>query len=164
MTTRIYVKPERCTGCKSCEIACAVQHSKSKNLFGAIAESPLSQKRLFVETAGDVRMPVLCRHCEDAPCLNSCITGCLYHDENGFVRRKKARCIGCWTCIMTCPFGVITRDAHKHIAVKCDRCHKLDVPACVHACPTKALSLVEMDELSHAARQQVVFTETATGG
>lgn len=162
--TRIYVRPERCMGCKTCELACAVQHSKGKTLLSAVTESPPPQKRLFVETAAGVKMPILCRHCDDAPCLNSCITGCLYKDENGYVRRKKGRCIGCWSCMMVCPFGVITRDTQKHIAVKCDRCHDLDVPACVDACPTKALVLMEIDELPHEVRQKVVLAEAGIAG
>ncbi len=105
-------------------------------------------------------MPVVCRHCEDAPCLNACISGCLYRDDKKFVRRKKERCIGCWSCVMACPFGVISRDKEKHIAVKCDRCHKLDVPACVNACPTKALVLADVDRMSREKRRKVVLAET----
>jgi carbon-monoxide dehydrogenase iron sulfur subunit len=160
---QIFVRPERCMGCKSCEIACAVQHSKGKTLLSAILESPTPMKRLFVESTEQIRMPVMCRHCEDAPCLNACITGCLYRDDKGFVRRKKERCIGCWTCIMVCPFGVISRDKNKHIAVKCDRCHKLDVPACVSACPTKALVLVDIDTLTKERRRQVISKEIEAG-
>jgi carbon-monoxide dehydrogenase iron sulfur subunit len=160
---QIFVRPERCMGCKSCEIACAVQHSKGKTLLLAILESPPPMKRLFVESTEQIRMPVMCRHCEDAPCLNACITGCLYRDDKGFVRRKKERCIGCWTCIMVCPFGVISRDKNKHIAVKCDRCHKLDVPACVSACPTKALVLVDIDTLTKERRRQVISKEIEAG-
>lgn len=162
--TRIYVIAERCTGCKSCEMACAVQHSKDKTLLGAISQVPPPQKRLYVEMGQGVKMPVLCRHCEEAPCLNSCITGCLYRDEHGYVRRKKGRCIGCWTCIMTCPFGVVSRDPVQHIAVKCDRCHKLEVPACVAACPTKALQLVEIDTLPEEVRRRVVLAEAGAMG
>ena len=156
----IYVKPDRCMGCKSCEIACAVQHSEGKALFSALLERPAPMKRVFVETAEGVKMPILCRHCEDAPCLNACISGCLYKDENGFIRRKKERCIGCWTCLMVCPFGVVTRDANKHLAVKCDRCHKLDAPACVTACPTRALILKDLDQIPKEKRQNVILAET----
>jgi len=156
---QVYVRPERCMGCRSCEIACAVQHSRSKTLFGAIREEPLPQKRIFVEAAEKIRMPVFCRHCDDAPCLAACITGCLYRDEKGFVRRKIERCIGCWSCIMACPFGVIIRDRRKRTAVKCDRCHELDVPACVAACPTRALVLVDVDALPKEKRRQVVLRE-----
>lgn len=155
----IYVKPDRCMGCKSCEIACAVQHSEGKTLFSALLEIPAPMKRLFVETAGGIKMPILCRHCEDAPCLNACISGCLYKDENGFIRRRKERCIGCWTCLMVCPFGVVTRDVNKHLAVKCDRCHKLDVPACVTACPTKALIVKDLDQIPKEKRQNVILAE-----
>jgi carbon-monoxide dehydrogenase iron sulfur subunit len=120
-------------------------------------ESPRPRKRLFVEEANGLRMPVVCRHCEDAPCMRACISGCLYKDDKGFVRRRKERCIGCWSCIMACPFGVITRDPDGKIAVKCDRCHKLDVPACVNACPTKALVLVELEELPKQKRQSLML-------
>jgi carbon-monoxide dehydrogenase iron sulfur subunit len=161
---QIFVKPEKCMGCRSCEIACAIQHSKDKNLFSAISQSPAPMKRLFVEAAGDIRMPVLCRHCEDAPCLSACISGCLYQDDQKFVRRKKERCIGCWSCIMACPFGVISRDKEKRIAVKCDRCHKQDVPACVNACPTHALVLAEADQMSEEQRRKVVFAESTGAG
>lgn len=149
-------------GCRSCEIACAVRHSKGKTLISAVLESPPPMKRLFVEAAGGTRMPILCRHCENSPCLNACISGCLYRDEKGFVRRKKERCIGCWTCMMLCPFGVVTRDKEKNIAVKCDRCHKLDVPACVSACPTGALYLADIDEIPREKRGRLILSEAFT--
>ncbi|MCL5023549.1 MAG: 4Fe-4S dicluster domain-containing protein [Nitrospirae bacterium] len=154
---QVFVIPERCMGCRSCEIGCAVQHSKEKTLFSAVLQSPPPMKRLFVESTDAIRMPIICRHCEDAPCLRACISGCLYRDEKGFVRRRKERCIGCWTCIMVCPFGVVTRDREKHIAVKCDRCHKLDTPACVAACPTGALVLVDIDDMPKETRQRLVL-------
>lgn len=156
---QIFVRPERCMGCRSCEIGCSVQHSKDKTLFSAVMQSPPPMKRLFVETTDEIRMPILCRHCEEAPCLNACISGCLYRDDSGFIRRKKERCIGCWTCIMVCPFGVITRDEEKHIAVKCDRCHKLDMPACVASCPTGALVFVTVDDVPKEKRQRLMLAE-----
>lgn len=156
----IYVRPDRCMGCKSCEIGCSVQHSEGKTFFSALLESPAPMKRLFVEAAAGAKMPILCRHCEDAPCVNACISGCLYRDENGFVLRRKERCIGCWTCMMVCPFGVVTRDADRHLAVKCDRCHELDVPACVNACPTRALVVRNLDDIPIEKRQNVVLAES----
>jgi carbon-monoxide dehydrogenase iron sulfur subunit len=64
---------------------------------------------------------------------------------------------------MVCPFGVVTRDPHKHIAVKCDRCHKLDIPACVNACPTRALELIDIDELPHEQRERITLSEAKSG-
>ena len=158
----IYVRPERCMGCKSCEINCCVVHSKDKNLFSAIMQDLLPKKRVFAEWTDGRKIPVLCRHCEDAPCIKACISGCLYSDERGFVRRKKERCIGCWSCIMVCPFGVITRDEKSHIAVKCDRCHKMDMPACVEGCPTRALVLMDIDRIPREKRRQLILREIET--
>lgn len=159
MKKHIFVKPELCTGCRSCEIGCAVRHSKGKTLVSAVLQQPPPMKRLFVEQADSLKMPVLCRHCEDAPCVRGCISGCLYKDDNGFVRRHKERCIGCWTCVMLCPFGVITRDPDKHIAVKCDRCHKYDVPACVESCPTGALYMADVEGVGKEKRLRLVLAE-----
>ena len=45
----IQVNPEKCLGCKSCEIACAVEHSASKDLYRALEEKPLPAARVQVE-------------------------------------------------------------------------------------------------------------------
>ncbi len=139
----IFVRLDRCQGCRSCQLACAVAHSKSKTLFGAVAETPTSGYRIYIERGDGINVPLTCRHCDPAPCLEACIAGCLYRDEQGLVRRHKDNCVGCWTCMMVCPYGVVSRAKDRKIAVKCDRCHKLEVPACVQACPTGALVFAE---------------------
>jgi len=44
------------------------------------------------------------------------------------------RCIGCWMCIMNCPFGAIERVEGEHVAVKCEGCLDRDFPPCAAAC------------------------------
>ena len=74
----IFVRLDRCLGCHSCELACSVEHSQSKSLYSAISEKPTPQSRVYVEwVAPDNRLPVLCRHCEDAPCMHACICGAI---------------------------------------------------------------------------------------
>jgi carbon-monoxide dehydrogenase iron sulfur subunit len=155
----IYAIAEKCMGCRTCELSCAAQHSEAKSLVGALLGGERPHKRLFVEGSDGMRLPVLCRHCDDAPCMGACISGCLYRDDNGFIRRQKEKCIGCWSCVMSCPFGVATRDADKHIALKCDRCHKLDIPACVASCPTRALVLRDVKDITAQKRHSVVLAE-----
>ncbi len=149
----IFVRLDRCQGCRSCQLACAVAHSQSKNLFGAVAESPPPGYHIYIERGDGVNVPLTCRHCDPAPCMEACIAGALYRDEQGLVRRRKDNCVGCWTCMMVCPYGVVSRAKDRKIAVKCDRCHKLDVPACVQACPTKALVFAEADSFGAAIRK-----------
>ena len=151
----IFVRLDRCLGCRSCEMACAVEHSKSKNLYDAVSERPLPLRRLYVEMAEGKKVPLVCRHCEDAPCVAVCRTGALYQDSaTGIVDRDTIRCVGCWMCAMVCPYGVIGRQSEARVAVKCDRCPDMDVPACVSACPTGTLVFAEEREFAEMMRQE----------
>jgi carbon-monoxide dehydrogenase iron sulfur subunit len=151
----IFVRLDRCLGCKSCEVACFVEHSASKSLFGSLSEKPGPVRRIYVEMAEGQKMPLLCRHCQDATCVAVCRTGAMYQDPlTGVVDRKEENCVGCWMCAMICPYGVIGRHAQLRMAVKCDRCKDLDVPACVRACPAKALVYATPEEFSRKLRQE----------
>lgn len=149
----IFVRLDRCTGCRSCEIACAVEHSVGKSLFTAISETPVPRKRLYIEAAEHYNVPLLCRHCEDAPCVRSCITRALSQDAlTRIVSHDAEKCIGCWMCTMVCPYGVIGRKKEQRVAVKCDRCPDRDKPACVGACPTRALIFAEAESFAGSVR------------
>ena len=159
----IFVRLDRCVGCHTCEIACAVEHSQSKTLFSAISEHPVPKYRLYVEwVPPDRKLSILCRHCEDAPCVHACISGAISRTPEGAVITDEDKCIGCWTCVMVCPYGVIGRHLETHKAYRCDRCPDLDVPACVSACPTNALVYRTVEEFS-VDRRQVAATEMLAG-
>lgn len=143
MQKEILIRYERCMGCHSCEVACAVAHSPSKTLVGAILSDKPPLKQIYVEQIDNLRAPIACRHCEEAPCVELCTTHSLHHTPDGLVTNsdRQDKCIGCWMCIMACPFGVIRQDGDKRRAVKCDRecLDEAGIPACVKACPTSAL-------------------------
>jgi carbon-monoxide dehydrogenase iron sulfur subunit len=76
--------------------------------------------------------------------MNACPTGAMRrHPEINSVYVATDTCIGCWMCVMACPFGAVTADHISKTALKCDRCPERVEngiePACVDACPTKAL-------------------------
>jgi carbon-monoxide dehydrogenase iron sulfur subunit len=159
----IFVRIDRCTGCRSCEIACAVEHSASKALFAAISETPVPRRRLYIEAAEDYNIPLLCRHCEDAPCVQSCVTGALSQDAlTRVVSHDTEKCIGCWMCTMVCPYGVIGRKKEQRVAVKCDRCPDRDEPACVGACPTQALVFAEEESFVGLVRASAASNVAAS--
>ena len=56
------------------------------------------------------------------------------------------KCVGCWMCIMACPYGAIKRDPASKIILKCDFCPGRRTPACVEACKTDAILIVEVDD------------------
>ncbi len=152
----LLIRGERCLGCRSCEIACAVEHSSSKNLLAAITEQPRPQYRVHVTSDGQSSLPLQCRNCEDAPCLSACLTGALQRDDRGVVLCDNNLCIGCWMCIMVCPFGIISQNHSERRIIKCDRCPEREIPACVTACPSGALVYREVDQESQDKRQKVL--------
>jgi carbon-monoxide dehydrogenase iron sulfur subunit len=149
----IFVRIDRCMGCHSCELACAIEHSASKALFAAITDKPAPRKLLYVEPVKSESVPVLCRHCEDAPCVHACICGAISISKEGNVLTDSDKCIGCWTCVMVCPYGVIGRNMEGHKSYRCDRCPDRDVPACVEACPTRALVFQTVEGFSKNMRR-----------
>jgi carbon-monoxide dehydrogenase iron sulfur subunit len=158
----IFVRLDRCLSCHSCELACAVEHSRSKSLHQAVAETPQPKRRVYVEALeANQSLPVLCRHCEEAPCLHACIAGAISRVQDVVITNPD-KCIGCWTCVMVCPYGVIGRHLEEHKAYRCDRCPDRTVPACVTACPTKALVYGSVEEYSKGIRQTAA-SEMAAG-
>ncbi|MCD6427351.1 MAG: 4Fe-4S dicluster domain-containing protein [Caldisericaceae bacterium] len=96
----VLVRPERCIGCRHCEVACAIEHSQSKDLFGMLEEVPISKPRIHVEVGINfLTFPNRCRHCDPAPCMQVCPTDAIYRDEEtGSVLVNYEKCIHCEAC------------------------------------------------------------------
>lgn len=161
---QILVRLDRCVGCKTCELQCSIKHSRAKDLFGAVLGGERPVRRVFVETNGEVNMPLQCRQCREPRCVQACMSGAMYEDrESGLVLNREERCLGCWMCVMACPFGAIVPDEREEKAVKCDQCLSEDHdPACVRGCPTGALQFVEIAEFDKKVRGEFL-TEIITG-
>lgn len=160
MSKHIAVSINRCVGCHSCEIACAVAHSGS----GGVEELMLSGERpgyrLRVTSSRSGRpVPRTCRQCEDAKCIPACPTGAIKRLAPGKpVLLDETKCNGCGACVEACPFGMIELAPGRSVAIKCDLCIKRLAkhlePACVASCPTAALSLSDDTPDSSAAGQK----------
>ncbi|MFW5991848.1 MAG: 4Fe-4S dicluster domain-containing protein [Halanaerobiaceae bacterium] len=144
---RVYAREEYCLGCKLCEVYCVTSHSKSKDVVKAHKNEEITPA-LFVESNKGVSFALQCRHCEDAPCTEACIGGALVKEpDTGIVNYDKEKCVGCWSCIMECPYGAIKRDKYERsIISKCDLCIETGEPACVANCPNRALVYEEYEE------------------
>ena len=146
---KIFIQEEYCLGCRLCEIYCQVKHSKSKKIIKAFKKELVDTlPRVLVEEIGYNSFAIQCRHCVDAPCESACISGAMVKNKKtGVVICNEKKCVGCWSCIMVCPYGVIKRDlSAKKIASKCDLCEDEDIPVCVKNCPNEALKFKEIDE------------------
>jgi NADPH-dependent 2,4-dienoyl-CoA reductase/sulfur reductase-like enzyme/Fe-S-cluster-containing hydrogenase component 2 len=158
MNKTIVVDIKKCLACRSCEIACALEHSRSKVLEEAIAESPKPQRMVTVEAAGEFGAPMQCRHCIDACCIEICPTGAIRkQSEPGPVIIDQQLCIGCKLCMLICPFGVLQIGAKGRAIIKCDMCYERakegELPACVEACPTKSLKMVLLEAVNQSEQE-----------
>ncbi len=105
-------------------------------------------------------MSDVCKHCENAGCLEACPTGAIVRTEFGSVLIQQDICNGCKYCVTSCPFGVITVAEDKNgMANKCTLCYDrlkegLE-PACAKACPTDSILFGPVEELRRIAYRRV---------
>ena len=140
MPKQLRILPQKCTGCKSCELACSLANENelnpSKSRIAAIAflEGKYPLPYNFVST---------CRQCADAPCLAICPVDAigLTHDRSKRVVVDRDRCIGCGKCVEACPFGAMLFSRETRKAFKCELCD--GNPACASICPSGAIVFKE---------------------
>lgn len=159
---RILSRPERCLACGACELACVLAHSDASDAVSAARQgarpSGVVVRAGLPRATGGPRgstgpekagraYPVRCHQCDDPGCVLACAAGALEKGEDGIVRVLEGQCVGCGMCVMACHYGAIIVDRRRRLAVKCDLCGGERVPACVLACKTEALVLVQDEGL-----------------
>ncbi|MDR0818065.1 MAG: 4Fe-4S binding protein, partial [Oscillospiraceae bacterium] len=89
---------------------------------------------------GNINFAVQCRHCYEPQCVKSCISGALSVTD-GVISVDTDKCVGCYTCVLTCPYGCVMPSDDGHVVQKCELCLKNTVgaPACVEHCPNRAI-------------------------
>jgi len=169
MNNLVIADPDKCIGCRTCEVACVLAHSGGESLEGLSAARFVP--RLKVVRVSKVTAPVQCRQCDDAPCAKVCPTGALVHSHHS-VQVIQSQCIGCKSCMMACLYGAIeivygsasppqlrsstfssTSGERRVQAFKCDLCvSQREGPACLKVCPPKAICLVDGNVLAERMR------------
>lgn len=151
---RIYALEAWCIDCKRCEVACKASHSAAGDIVRALLhEDPAPTSRVRVEGDLHLSIAVNCRQCDRPACVEGCISGAMRKDPaTGIVTSDPGKCVGCRTCVSMCPYGCVSVQnvAGRDIALKCDLCGdgagQPGDPACVAACPNRALIYVESEE------------------
>ena len=91
-----------------------------------------------------ISFAVACRHCKDPLCVKGCISGAL-SVQNGVVEIDGDKCVGCYTCVASCPYGAVLPGAHGAVQ-KCQLCTQNGgIPVCVQNCPNKAIVFEERE-------------------
>lgn len=161
----------KCNGCYCCQIACKDEHVGNDWTPYAKPQPDTGQFWLKLNeyvrgTVPKVKMhylPVLCMHCDNAPCMKACpVKGAIYKRDDGLVIIDPEKCTGCKNCVDSCPYGVIYFNEDLNIAQKCSGCaHLLEKgwkgPRCVDVCPTEAIKFGEESELKNLIKKAEVL-------
>lgn len=135
MHKELIIQPEKCTGCRTCELICSFVH---------VQEFDPTRSRINVfnfEKAG-FSVPIVCQQCSVAACMEVCPVGAISRsDKTGAMVVDHDRCLRCKMCTIACPFGATIYDPIKDIIAKCDLCN--GDPMCVKLCPSGALTYQE---------------------
>jgi formate dehydrogenase iron-sulfur subunit len=172
-----------CIGCKACEVACkewnalpadnlsltGMSYDNSRGLSAYTWRHVAFVEKIRVGGDGAMLKPGyqshwrmmsdVCKHCDNAPCLEACPTGALFRTEFDTVVVQQDICNGCGYCVPACPFGVIDVDELDGKAHKCTLCYDrlkggLE-PACAKACPTDSIQFGELADLHRRAADRV---------
>lgn len=151
-----------CIGCHACSVACKAEFDVPLGVFRDTVK--------YIEDGAYPNatrhfIPVLCNHCEDAPCLDACPTDAISRQPDGEVVINEGDCNLNRFCMAACPYGAIYEDPQLGVAQKCTFCEHRTAdgrqPACVDACPTGCRIFGDLDDPDSAIAQKVAANETS---
>ncbi len=148
-TRDIIVDAGKCTDCLDCVEACQQAIAHEHTVIAPVARIAIRK----AAAEGGIHLPILCRNCAEAPCVSACMSGCRIRDSSGWVVTHYDRCVGCWMCVMSCPFGAIEIVQEEELARKCDGCTSYEIPPCVSACEPGALRVAGQANFAHERRR-----------
>ena len=169
----VIADPIKCIGCRTCMIACVVEHS-SEDIFYQDPKDINFNPKIEVVKNAQVTAPIQCRQCEDAPCAKACPHNAIKKNETSIIVNED-KCIGCKNCMLACPLGAINLNdkekgklvnldnipsdklfcIEKMVANKCDLCsNSPEGPACVRVCPTSSFKIMTEENLSQSIKNK----------
>jgi anaerobic dimethyl sulfoxide reductase subunit B len=151
-----YVDSDACSGCKTCQVACKDENDLAagvhwRRVYEIAAGSWQKRGEAWTSAVVAYNLSVACHHCADPVCAKQCSVDAIWKRHDGIVLLDQQRCTKCNKCRTDCPYEAIRFDAAANTVGKCDFCaDRIDAgrpPACVAACPNRALDFGELDDL-----------------
>ncbi len=154
MTYAFVLDASACSGCKACQAACKDKNGLPvgvlwRRVYEVTGGSWKQQGAAWTSTVFAYNLSVSCNHCTHPKCAGVCPVNAFTVRPDGIVVLDASKCVGCGYCAWACPYGAPQYDRAAGRMGKCDFCcDNLDAglaPACVSACPLRALDYVEVD-------------------
>jgi len=147
---KLLIDLDICSKCEECGMLCSYTQHPDNNGITSLRE--------FAHFA------LLCRRCEDSPCVASCTWQALEFQPFNALKRYMMRCTSCKSCSRACPFGAIYPETIPFIAARCDLCiGRLAAgahPICVESCGHGGLKYEEFADPVPAAAADKKNVET----
>ncbi|MBX2835750.1 MAG: 4Fe-4S dicluster domain-containing protein [Gammaproteobacteria bacterium] len=169
----LYIDTDKCsTGCDACVRGCNEEHRLESTGNKDTDAQWIRKLDLKDKLTGKLSsLPMMCQHCDSAPCVDVCPTGASFKRADGVVLVNKHTCIGCRYCMMACPFKARsfiheTLSNQKSIAPRgkgtvesCTLCvHRIDAggnqqTACADACTAEGYNAIVFGDLNDPESQ-----------
>lgn len=144
-----YFDASACSGCKACQVACKDKHDLDVGILWRRVYETGSGNWSQADSGGWTHqtavynLSIACNHCSRPLCLTACPTQAIQKRRDGIVLIDAKKCIGCRYCEWNCPYDALQFDEKAGVMTKCHFCFDLidagQTPACVAACPMRAL-------------------------
>lgn len=131
---RLVFRPEKCIGCKVCEVACSV--SKSGSVDPRAARLRIEAR--YTKSGELLVQDHVCNKC--TVCVKVCPCHALEVTEYGIAFYAE-RCSDCGVCVESCPRGVIKKVGTRRLLF-CDGCN--GQPECAKWCSRGALEVANL--------------------
>jgi len=172
MEYAVLVDPERCIGCRGCQVTCKRWNNKPAEKTGfsnGWTNPPKLSYNTYThiqfkldhnQTNGDTDWIFFnwrCMQCKNPACKEACPVNAITKYEEGPVVIDVDRCIGCKFCVSACPFDVPKFNKTTGKVDKCTMCYDRvpnKEPACVQTCPTGALVFGERATIIQKAKER----------
>lgn len=162
----ILIDAAQCIGCKLCVTACQEANNlpidNKVNALSPLALTFVDFKNVSSDAQPQVKpVKLQCMHCQEPACVSVCPVGALSKRDNGAVAYDAEKCLGCRYCMAACPFGIPKYDWNSpnpkinKCAQNCMADGKRTIPACVQACPVKALYYDKRENILAIAKDRI---------
>lgn len=156
------VDVKNCVGCHDCQIGCKDEHCGNSWMPYTLPQPEVGQfwckvnqyergSRPHVKVT---YLPVMCQHCENAPCMKAAKDGAVYRRDDGLVLIDPVKAKGQKQIVDACPYHAVFWNEELQVPQKCTGCaHLLDgdepikVPRCVDNCHVNVIMFGEEEDL-----------------
>jgi len=118
------IDKKKCSGCHACTVACVSEYK----LPPGVVYRPVMEKEIgkYPNVTREFT-PRPCMQCDDPPCVKPCPVNATFKRSDGIVVIDYNKCIGCRSCVASCPYGARTIDLGQYYTENTPRLEQYEI-------------------------------------